>query len=34
MGELGALVADALRGKSVRSAVTALRGRFVEMQYV
>jgi len=34
MGELAALFADALRGKPVKAAVTSLRARFLEMQYV
>jgi glycine hydroxymethyltransferase len=34
MGELAALIADAIRGKAVKDAVNRLRGRFVEMQYV
>jgi glycine hydroxymethyltransferase len=34
MGELAALMADAIRGKQVKDAVNRLRGRFPEMQYV
>jgi len=34
MGELAALMADAIREKKVKDAVNRLRGRFVEMQYV
>jgi glycine hydroxymethyltransferase len=33
MGELAALMADAIRGKTVIDAVHALRGRFVELRY-
>ena len=34
LGELAALMADAIRGKAVKDAVNRLRGRFLEMQYV
>ena len=34
MGELGTLMADAIRGKAVKQAVNRLRGRFVEMRFV
>jgi glycine hydroxymethyltransferase len=34
MGELAALMADAIRGQQVKEAVNRLRGRFPEMQYV
>jgi glycine hydroxymethyltransferase len=34
MGELAALMADAIRGKQAKDAVNRLRGRFAEMQYV
>lgn len=34
MGELGALIADAVRGKAVKDVATRLRQRFAEMQYV
>ena len=34
VGELGGLMADAIRGKAVKEAVNRLRGRFVEMRYV
>jgi glycine hydroxymethyltransferase len=34
MGELASLIADAIRGKSVKDAVNEMRGRFVEMKYV
>jgi glycine hydroxymethyltransferase len=34
MGELATLIADAIRGKSVKEAVNRLRGRFTEMRYV
>lgn len=34
MGELAQLIHDAIRDKDVRSAVNALRGRFLEMKYV
>jgi glycine hydroxymethyltransferase len=34
MGELAALMADAIREKQVKDAANRLRGRFAEMQYV
>ena len=34
MGELAALIADAIRDKPVKEAVNRMRGRFVEMRYV
>ncbi len=34
MGELAQLMHDAIRGKNVKEPVNALRGRFLEMQYV
>lgn len=34
MGELGQLMADAIRGKDVKAGVNALRARFSELQYV
>ncbi|MBF0279807.1 MAG: serine hydroxymethyltransferase [SAR324 cluster bacterium] len=33
MGEIATLMADALKGKSVKDAVTKLRSRFTEVQY-
>ena len=33
MGELAGLMADAIRGKTVKEAINRLRGRFAEMQY-
>jgi len=32
--ELGVLMAEAIKGKTVREKVNALRGRFLEMQYI
>jgi len=34
MGELAALIADAIRDQPVKDAVNRMRGRFVEMKYV